>query len=371
MQSKNSLTLAAFGDVMLDRNVGQHFLSAPGDFAMLDISQALSGCDLVFANLENPISRNGTAHAVQKPRVTFRARPENLDILDTLGVKVVSLGNNHMLDYGEAALIDTLKHLDERGIKHAGAGRDYGEANRPLLIEKNGVSLAFISHTLVYSASTLAATKTSPGVANPNIKGILKSISTLTSQGHQVIVSLHWGIEYCFYPLPHQRKYAHEMIDAGAALILGHGPHYPQGVEGYGRGLIFYSLGNFIFDEPYFFAKKTFFPRITITNQGAVKHFDIIPVELPNHVPRIMAGDRGNKLVRMIESLWPIYARKNWRFWRHINDIYFSDILWRCRTMRSFKFLLLPPLGFYRQVGLKNVLKRISPENFRKIFARD
>lgn len=370
MKHKNSITLAAFGDVMLDRDVGQHFLSTPGDFTMPDIREALSDCDLVFANLENPVSGNGTAHAIQKPRVTFRAKPESLDVLDLLGVKFVSLGNNHMLDYGEAALIDTLKHLDERGIKRAGAGRDYSEANRPLLIEKNSVSLAFISHTLVYSASTLAATATSPGVADPSIKGILKSISTLTAQGHQVVVSLHWGIEYGFYPLPYQRAYAHKMIDAGAALILGHGPHYPQGVEDYGRGLIFYSLGNFIFDEPYFFAKRSFFPRVTITSQGVVKQFDIIPVELPHHVPKVMLGERGKKMVRMIESLYPIYARKDGRFWRHINDVYFSDILWRCRTMKSFKFLFLPPLSYYRQVGLMNVLKRISPKNIQKIFAR-
>ena len=370
MPNKNSVILAAFGDVMLDRDVGQHFQSAPGDFAMPDIREALSDCDLVFANLENPVSRNGKPHAIQNPRVTFRARPESLDILENLGVGIVSLGNNHMLDYGETALTDTLKHLDERGIKHAGAGRNTSEANRPVLIEKNSVSLAFISHTLIYSASTLAAKQTSPGVADPNIKGILESISTLASQGHQVVVSLHWGIEYGFYPLPYQREYALRMVDAGAVLILGHGPHYPQGVEDYGRGLIFYSLGNFIFDEPYFFAKRTFIPRVTITNQGVNKQFDIVPVELPNHVPRVMTGARGKKMVRLIESLYPIYARKDRHFLRHVNDVYFPDVYWRCRTMKSLKFLFLPLLSFYRQVGSKNILKRFSLKNFGKLFAR-
>jgi poly-gamma-glutamate capsule biosynthesis protein CapA/YwtB (metallophosphatase superfamily) len=369
MQHKNSVTLAAFGDVMLDRDVGQHFLTMPSDFSMPDIREALSGCDLIFANLENPVSNNGKAHATQKPRVTFCAKPESLDILDALGVKIVSLGNNHMLDYGETALKDTLKHLDEYDIAHAGAGSDYSEANTPILLNINSVSLSFISHTFVYSASTLAATTRSPGVADPNIQGILATISKLASQGHQVVVSLHWGIEYGFYPLPYQRAYAHKMIDAGAVLILGHGPHYPQGVEEYGKGLIFYSLGNFIFDEPYFFAKRTFFPRVTITNQGIAKHFDIIPIELPNHIPQVMTGARGKKMVRLIESLYPIYARKDRHFWRHINDVYFSDIVWRCRTMKSFKFLFLPPLEFYKQVGLKNVLKRISPRNFMKIFS--
>lgn len=370
MQRGNSVRLAAFGDIMLDRAVGEHFSDRPEDFEMADIRAAIADCDIVFANLENPVSHSGTPNPVQKPRVTFCAHPDTLTILQNLKVDVVSLGNNHLLDYGGEALAETIENLDAHGIRHAGAGRNYHEANRELLLETNGIPIAFLCHTLIYSASTYPAGRSSPGLADPNVNRIGARIKKLKEKGFLVIVSLHWGLEYRFYPIPFQRRIALQMIDAGAALILGHGPHYPQGFERYRDGLIFYSLGNFIFDEPYPFAKKAFFPIITLTDKGPAEDFAIIPVSLPNHVPAILTGPPGDKLVRLIRSFGPIYDRKRTDFWKRLNDAYFSDIMWRCRTMKSFRFLALAPLRFYREVGLVNILKRVSVTNLRKLAAR-
>ena len=100
------------GDVMLAREVGRHFTAAPHDFRMDDVRQVLKGFDVVCLNLENPVGITGSPDPVQDPHVTFRARPETLDVLKGLGVTLVSLGNNHMLDYGPAALVETLERLD-------------------------------------------------------------------------------------------------------------------------------------------------------------------------------------------------------------------------------------------------------------------
>ena len=116
MDELKGYRLAAMGDVMLARDVGRHFAAAPEDFRMDDVRSALKGFDLVCLNLENPIGTRGSPDPVQDPHVTFRAGPETLDILQGLGVTLVSLGNNHMLDYGAASLIETLELLDGAGI---------------------------------------------------------------------------------------------------------------------------------------------------------------------------------------------------------------------------------------------------------------
>ena len=155
--------LVAMGDVMLDRQVGKHFKEKPEDFQFCELRSVLKADDLVFLNLENPVGTKGTPHQIQDPNVTFCCHPSSLQILKTLGVTVVSLGNNHMLDYGEDALIETMDHLDAAGIKHVGAGRNYEEANRPLIIEFKGKKVAFLSHVFIFSASTKRATATRAG----------------------------------------------------------------------------------------------------------------------------------------------------------------------------------------------------------------
>ena len=125
--------LAAVGDVMLARGVGRHFVEAPGDFTMDDVREVLRPYDVVCANLENPVAEGGSPDPLQDPNVTFRAHPETLNVLKTLGVGVVSLGNNHMLDYGESALAETLERVcietgdgPEIGREPAALGEGHG-----------------------------------------------------------------------------------------------------------------------------------------------------------------------------------------------------------------------------------------------------
>lgn len=362
---KNTIRIAALGDIMLAREVGRHYLSQPEDFRVEGIKKLLSGSDIVFANLENPVSINGTPDSVQDPNVTFSANPETLKILKSLGVNVVSLGNNHMLDYGESALCDTLKHLDDCGIKHAGAGRDYEEANRPLLMEVKGRKIAVLSHVFIYSASTRMASERSPGVSDHRIRRIISCIKKLTKAGRDVIVSLHWGVEYSFFPLPYQMEQARRMIDAGATLVFGHGPHYPQGIEKYKNGEIVYSLGNFIFDEPHKYANRSFIYEATL-GDGTV-HSQVHPVVLKNHVPFPASGKDRENLGKLIASLGRVYPRKSAEFWKKLNNIYFMDISGRVLRMKSLKFAFLPPPSFYLSIGLSNYIRKVKPANLKTV----
>jgi SAM-dependent methyltransferase len=272
-----------------------------------------------------------------------------------------------MLDYGDVALYETIEYLDALGIKHVGAGRDYKEANRPLLMECNGKKIAFISCVFIYSASTRMATRNKPGVSDYRMHKILPVIRDLSLAGFQVNVSIHWGIEYSFFPLPYQMNQARQMIDNGASMILGHGPHYPQGIENYNGGQIVYSLGNFIFDEPHTFANKSFIFSIGVTKDNKLQDMQIFPVQLNHHVPALVHDGPKERLESLIRILSELYPKKSKIFWEKINNIYLSDIISRVLRMRSLKFLFLPSASFYFNIGFVNLLKKLRFSNFRAI----
>lgn len=359
--------LAAVGDVMLDRAVGRHFRDRPQDFRMEEISALLSGYDLVFANLENPVGIKGIPHPIQRPNVTFRGHPDSLQVLKNLGVTAVSLGNNHMLDYGPVALAETLEYLDAYGIRHVGAGRNYEEANHPLLLEVNGRKVAILAYVFLYSASTQMATRTRPGVSDHRMRNILPRIRELLRQGNQVLVSAHWGREYSFYPLPYQMAQARRMIDEGALMIVGHGPHYPQGIERYKGGKIVYSLGNFIFDEPFRYANRSFVYGAEVASGNALLGEQIYPFHIRDHIPTLVDGRDKEALEKLIAKLSRLYPEKGKRFWQGQNSLYFRDIVYRVSHMKSFKFLFLPPPSFYWQVGIRNYARKLTPGRLKHL----
>jgi poly-gamma-glutamate capsule biosynthesis protein CapA/YwtB (metallophosphatase superfamily) len=368
VNASNGYRLAAMGDVMLAREVGRHFADAPDDFRMDDVRDVLKRFDIVCLNLENPVGTTGSPDAIQDPHITFRARPETLDVLKRLGVTLVSLGNNHMLDYGPAALAETLELLDAAGIKWVGAGRDYEEANRPLLISCNGRSIAFLSYAFIYSANTRMAGRHRAGVADHRLSRILPKIRTLKRSGHDVIVMIHWGGEYSFYPLPYQMRQARRMIDHGASLILGHGPHYPQGIEHYRGVPIVYSLGNFIFDEPHKFANRSFIYGAQLDEAGLVRRSEVFPVHLERHVPALAHGDRKLRLQRLIQNLGAAYKEKDRRFWTEVSHAYLTDLCGRVIRTKSPKYLFVPPWSFYRDVGLARIARKLKPANMLALF---
>ena len=358
--SEQSFRIGAIGDVMIARDVGDHFQKTPKDFEMGEIHKLLARNDFVLANLETPVSDRGTPDPRQDRHVAFCARPSSLEIVRKLGASAVTLANNHMLDYGPIALTDTLKHLDNFGIRYFGAGPNYQSANEPLLTEVNGVKVAFIGSVFIFSSSTCRAKRDRPGVADYKVHVLLRQIHECRSRGYIVIVTIHWGLEYSCFPLQYQRRQARQMIDAGATLILGHGPHYPQGIEKYKHGEIVFSLGNFIFDEPYLFSNRSFIYSARIDRNSSVVSSSVEPIHIENHVPHLTDGPERAKLARSISSLHSIYRRKNSMFWQDHNNLYFRDIVRRVVSTKSAKFLFLPPLSFYMQVGLRNYVRKIA-----------
>ncbi len=294
------LTLLFVGDVMLSRGVGTK-MAAKGDWThpFLKTSETLRAADLTFGNLECPVSDVGrNRHHLY----SFRADPRALEGLTFAGFDVMSVANNHMYDWGPEALLDTLKRLREAGIQPVGAGADDLRAHYPLVVELEGVRLAFLAYVNVEpKAATAASNK--PGVAWLDAERVLADIRFARPLADLVIVCLHWGIEYATRPQPEQVEFAHQMIDAGADLIVGGHPHVVQPLEQYRERWIAYSLGNFVFDQKAPATHRGIMLQVTVSDReiasvapvpisiGRTFQAAVIPAEEPKADSRRGGGD--------------------------------------------------------------------------------
>jgi len=252
-QSKE-ITLLFVGDIMLARGIaGQIKKYQDPRYPFLKIASTTQSVNLTFGNLEGPISSRGKN---QGSIYSFRANPEVIKGLKFAGFDILSLANNHILDWGKQALEDTITILNNNSIKTIGAGRNYQEANKPVIINFNIVKIAFLAYTNLYPRS-LEATEGKAGISSFETEKVKQAISQIKQTGAAdiVIISFHWGDEYQIHSNKTQQNIAHALIDAGADLIIGHHPHSIQEIEPYRNGWIAYSLGNFIFDQN--FSKET------------------------------------------------------------------------------------------------------------------
>lgn len=194
--------------------------------------------DINVANLECPLTNSQSVSKYETWHM--KAEPKNNKILDMF--HVFSLANNHILDFGENGLHDTIHCLDKLGKGRFGAGFNEEEANSPLLIEKDGMKIAFIGITRWYNAKN-----ESFGTATDSVSYVSSIIKDLKKKDYFVIVLPHWNYVHIDYPAPAERKRGKKLIDAGADLIVGAHPHNLQGFEIYKGKYIYHSLGNFIF----------------------------------------------------------------------------------------------------------------------------
>ena len=244
----SQVTLIAVGDIMPSRNVAKKIAEYKNlDYPFLKTSQYLQSADITFANLESPVT---PGKPVADNTMSFRTNPDVVPAIARAGIDIVSLANNHTPNYGAKGLLDTFKYLKESGIAYAGAGKNAEEANAPTFISKNGITFAFLAYndSDVVPASYEAGT-TTPGTAFMRIDKMTAAVKAVRSQTDIVIVSMHSGIEYTPTPDTSQKNFAHAAIDAGANMVIGHHPHVVQSMEKYNGKYIFYSLGNFVFDQ--------------------------------------------------------------------------------------------------------------------------
>ncbi len=280
------------GDVMLAQSIGRRIVRRGPLAPWRRVVQYFEQADLVVANLECTISTRGTPW----PKTfTFRAPLAAADSLVAAGIDVVSLANNHALDYGIPAFEDTLDLLDQRGIGHAGGGRDAAAAHAPLIVEQNGLSIAFLGYVLPFSGRPAfntrqwAATAERPGLALGSPEVVAREVALARASADVVLVMVHGGIEYSRRPSKAQRNFARAAIDAGAALVIGHHPHVLHGYQRGSATLVAYSIGNFVFD--YFTGRPndTAILDVTLSANG-VESLRWIPIVIQRGFPRPATG---------------------------------------------------------------------------------
>ncbi len=253
LSSEEPTRIILAGDIMLDRGV-EYMIEKYGggnfEFPFLKIADEFQKADIVFGNLEGPISDKGEKVG---SIYSFRNNPESMEGLNFAGFNVLSLANNHAFDYGKEAFEDTLKRFKETGINYVGAGFNESEAYEPVIKEINGTRIGFLAYTDLGSPYWKATVNAS-GIAwiNGELLDLARQQIKETKEKVDIlIVSLHSGEEYAEAPTQFQVEFSKAAIDAGADLAVGHHPHVVQKPEIYNGKYIFYSLGNFIFDQAF------------------------------------------------------------------------------------------------------------------------
>ncbi|MBI3916384.1 MAG: CapA family protein [Betaproteobacteria bacterium] len=284
--------------------------------------------DVSFFNLELPLSERG--EAVRGKRICHRGPPAGIDGMIETGVSCVNLANNHILDYGDGAMFDTIDLLDRHAIGHFGAGRNLGEARTGSIIEKSGLRVGFLGYTTTLPAG-FAATSKAPGV-NPlqaytayqpqaslleypataprivswtdpvHLQGLRDDIQSLRGRVNLVIVYVHWGASMSPRVHDFQREIGKAAIDAGAHAVFGGHQHVMSAIEFHLGCPIVHGSGNLLFDtRPSFFTDetlKTFLFGATITTDG-LRDCHLLPVKAGVDVPPCLLS-RSDPLWRVI-----------------------------------------------------------------------
>lgn len=271
------------GDIMLARYVGR-LARAKHDpsWPLHEIAALLASADIAFANLESPFSDQ--SHSFDKGMV-FRAEPDMIAALATAGLDVVSTANNHVRDAGGRGVEFTLDLLARNHIAAAGTGATARLAHQGAILERKSVGFGFLGYT--FDQSNGNHKDIDERIAMVDVHQMRADVASLQKRADVVIVSMHAGAEYQPSPNALQQKFAHAAIDAGASAVIGHHPHVVQTVEIYGNGIIFYSLGNLVFDQ--FQLKTTQLGWIAdLRFQGSrLTSYGIIPVDIVNTVARV------------------------------------------------------------------------------------
>ncbi len=282
MIDKDVIKLILVGDIMLSRGVGSRIKKYGGMFPFKKTASILGQGDIVFGNLESPISDNGE---YLDKKYVFRADPESIKGLLSAGFDIVSLANNHILDAGKNAVDNTKDILEKNKINFIGM-QNKGEINqRPIIIERDKIKFGFLAYTKVFPKQFKDLY---PGPFPFIEENVLQDIRNAKEQVDFLIVSVHWGEEYNLKSNKEQKRIAESMIDNGADIIHGHHPHVLQPIEKYKDSLIIYSLGNFVFDQiRYKGVKDSLILKISI-DKDKIKNIEKIPIYInDDHQPEL------------------------------------------------------------------------------------
>ncbi len=276
------IELVAVGDVMLGRGVYEKIKEHGPGYPFEKIKDVISRADIAFCNLECAISPSSRGIFTN---CNFCVKPEDAKGVKDAGFDVVSLANNHMFDCEKNGILSTMEFLKGEKIKFTGAGKTDKYALLPATIDSKDIRVGFLAFS-AYPMSWVAVRKGDPSIAFYDSAEAAQAVGKLKEKADLVVVSMHWGDEYHQKPDAAQTRMAHQLIDAGADLILGHHPHVLQEIEEYNGGVIVYSLGNFVFDQKKKETQKSVIFKAKLSRDGVVE-YSTLPVRIEDFRPQV------------------------------------------------------------------------------------
>ncbi|GKS81309.1 PGA biosynthesis protein CapA [Ligilactobacillus pabuli] len=280
------LQLSFVGDVMLDRGNARKGRHGGYDQFFTHAKQVWRQSDLTFANLENVVTDQATQLSeIEGKNIHFKMDPAGLTALQKAGFTTVGVANNHVGDYGEKGVRDTMAALNQRQLDFAGLGENTADALKYQLYDIDGIKVSFLAVTDVIPPGTRAKEQRAGMLTTTNDE-YLNLIQEAAAQSDYTVVYAHWGNENGFKVNDRQQKLGHQMTDAGADLVVGMHSHVVQPIEKYKNGLILYSLGNFVFEQQYSRQKDTVVANLRLDQQGKLT-LEVVPMRIKDGVPTI------------------------------------------------------------------------------------
>lgn len=273
------------GDMMLGRSITNKGSKNNYKNMFSGVSDLWKDSDYVAGNLECVLLDNASDYEKNDKEIHINAETKTANVLKENGFTLVSLANNHLADFKAKGVVNTLDTLDKVGLKHVGAGRNLTEAAEYDIQEINGVKIATIAVSDIIPKD-FAARDSKAGILTTKTLKYYQAVKDASEKADLVIVNIHWGVEYGMTETEAQQQLARNLINWGVDVVIGSHPHVLQPVEKYGDGIIFYSMGNFVFDQGWSRTKDSMVLNYYVDENGNCS-FEITPIRIKDGYPEV------------------------------------------------------------------------------------
>ncbi len=296
------------GDIMLGRLINEELKGKSPEFPWGNTLGIFAQADLRIVNLECALTDWGEPWSSTPKSFHFRSDAKNISVLKSAGINMVSVANNHALDFGYKGLAEMIKILKENNIVGAGGGKDAAEAAQPAAVEFNGKKIGMIAFT--DNEPAWEAGITMPGIffVPSNLEDLratklLENISSIRQEVDYLVVSAHWGPNWGYQPLPEHISLARALVDAGADVVFGHSAHVFKGIELYNGKPIFYSTGDFIDDYAVSEEERNDETFIFLLDRNGPARILLYPAIISNSQVNLATGERAEEISKKMINL--------------------------------------------------------------------
>lgn len=302
--SDPEITFMAGGDILFTPYLDPYIKKHSRDYPFLALKKLFKRSDIVFANLEVALTNQKKPFPAKG--FNFKADPLWAKVLAKNGINLLSIANNHILDYGDEGLMDTICALRKEKLNFCGAGENLAQARAAALFEVKGIKVACLSYSVTLPKEFYAK-ENKPGTAFPYREFLEADVPAARPLADILIISFHWSGELLDFPRKYQTKLARKVIDLGADIVVGHHPHNLQGFEVYKNKLIAYSLGNLCFAMYSNQVKESMLLECKFDKKGNIKKAEIIPLTVDNKKikfqPKPLSGRAAVKAICNLDLL--------------------------------------------------------------------